>query len=400
MKKFLIAGLILFVGLAAGVGLTLGIKQIRGVSEKNGYYNILDYGAKSDDQTFDNAKIFNKIIQKMGPNGGTIYIPEGNYALHSTINIDRSYVSIVGSNNGLRSAVDPANEKSQFGGGGAKLIPQPKMTAIEIKDADHPERLSGITFKSFQINGKTNDGIGIHGIQDNDRIVIDDLVITNVGTGIQLNGADAPSIRNSWIAETKNSILLSGASQQASIVNNSLGAQPGGTTIELENAQWFNITGNNIYPDGSSNIRLFNPLFGTIASNTISSLYNGIIELLPNQAGEIGQGNLISDNVIMMKNFRLNPDKKDKTWGIVHVEANNTLINGNNLSATDVATDFAGIVIAKGVNNQIANTAIHSPSKQQIVVKEPATNTKISNSIDNDVFKNEGDASNTNQFDH
>lgn len=402
MKKFrniLMISMILLIGVLAGIAVSTidSVSQALGVANTTGYYNIMDYGAQPDRPSFDNAEIFNKIIQDMGDNGGTIYIPDGNFYIHSPIKVDRSYISIVGDNSGLRSGVDDSNSKTQFGGGGAKLIVRPGVTAIEILDEDNSERISGVTFKSFQIRGENNNGIGINGVQDSDRIVIDDLVINNVGIGVQLHGADAPSIRNSWIAETKISIILSGASQQASIVNNSLGAQPGGATIQLENAQWFNISGNNIYPDGSSNIRLYNPIYGTIASNTISAFYNGMIEFLPNEAGEYGNGNLINGNTITIREFRTHPDGKDKDWGIVHIEANNTHISGNIINANGIPEGYTGISI-DGENNRISNNSIvsNSPSDSKVVIESSAINTIVTDSIYDIEFKNNGNDSNLN----
>lgn len=178
---------------------------------------------------------------------------------------------------------------------------------------------------------------------------INQLVINNVGTGIELNGADAFSIKNSWISETKSSIILSGASQQANISGNFLGAQPDGTTIELENPQWYNISNNNIYPDGSSNIRLYNPCQGSISGNTISSRYNGVIELLENKNGEIGSGNLINGNIISIVQAMTHPEGKDKSWGIIHLEANNTNVNGNQIIAERMPDDYTGILIKVGI---------------------------------------------------
>lgn len=403
MRKFrnvFIISITLLIGVLAGVAVAMSssVSQALGIANTTGYYNIMDYGAQSDRPSFDNAEVFNKMIQDMGDNGGTIYIPDGNFYLNSPIEIDRSYISIIGDNSGLRSGVDGSNSKTQSGGGGAKLIAQPGVTAIQIHDADNSERISGITFKSFQIYGEGNNGVGIDGMQDSDRIVIDDLVINNVGIGIQLHGADAPSIRNSWIAETKASIILSGASQQASIVNNSLGAQPGGATIELENAQWFTITGNNIYPDGSSNIRLYNPVHGTIASNTISAQYNGMIELLPNEAGEYGTGNLINGNVITMNKFRTHPDRKDIDWGIIHIEANHTHISGNIITVNEPPTGYTGILIGAGENNRISNNsiAVDRPTDSKVVVHSSAVHTIVTDSIYDDEFKNDGNDSNIN----
>lgn len=399
--KIISSLLILVVGLLAGIVLTKTVKLPSSINnilgtETSEHYNIADYGAKPDLPNFDNGEIFNEIIQDMGDKGGTIYIPTGNYYVNSPIIIDRSYVSIKGDNSGLRSGVDSENSKTQSGGGGSKIIARPGVTAFQIKDEDNPDRISGITFRSFQIRGQSNNGVGIDGVQDTDRVVVDDLVINNVGTGIQLHGADAPSISNSWIAETKSSIILSGASQQASIVGNSLGAQPDGVTIELENAQWFNITSNNIYPDGSSNIRLYNPVQGNISSNTITSRYNGIIELLPNNDGALGQGNLINGNAISIVATASNPDKKDEKWGILHIEADNTIITGNTLNTAGMQGDYTGITVASGSNNRISSNSIgiDNPSNGKVTVNADATNTIITQSIFEEEFNNEGDSTN------
>lgn len=400
LKTSLYICILLIVGLATGILTTSylsknGIKLIGNTSD-NSYYNILDYGAQSDRPSFDNAVVINEIIQKMGTNGGTIYIPVGNFYTHSPITIDRSYVSIIGDNSGLRSGIDPGNDKTQAKGGGAKIIVASGVSGIEILDEANKERISGITLKSFQIRGDNNDGIGIDGIDDSDRIVIDDMVITNVGTGIQLRGADAPSIRNSWIAETRTSIILNGASQQASIVNNSLGAQSDGLTIELENAQWFTISSNNIFPDGASNIRLYNPNLGTISGNTISSRYIGSIELLPNQNGEYGTGNNINGNNISQVDYRNHPENRDNNWGLIHVEANNTNITGNLLTVNNSPADFVGITIKFGSNNWISNTMINgtNSSRSKVLISELATNTFVTNSIASDESQNDGDDSN------
>lgn len=390
--QVLLIGLVvaLFVFLPKGKFAALGIGQ------RTGYYNILDYGAQSDRPSFDNAKVFNEIIEEMGQSGGTIYIPVGNFYIDSTIKIDRSYVSIVGDNSGLRSGVDGSTPNTQAGGGGAKLIVSSGVTAIQMIDETSSQRISGVTFKSFQIRGEGNNGIGIEAVQDTDRVVIDDLVINNVGTGVKLHGADAPSIRLSWIAETKTAIILNGASQQASIVNNSLGAQPGGVTIEMENPQWYTISGNNIYPDGASNIRLYNPLYGKISNNTISSRYTGMIELLVNEEGAYGYGNMISGNNLSISNFRPHPERKDIDWGVLHIAASNTFIEGNQMNVDAMPEGYTAIALDVGENNRVTNNYIspESSSEAKITIGSSSIYTIVEGSIHQNEYQNDGDESN------
>ncbi|MBF6626766.1 right-handed parallel beta-helix repeat-containing protein [Aerococcaceae bacterium zg-BR9] len=355
-------------------------------------YNILDYGAQANRPSFDNAKIINHLIQKIGKNGGTIYIPEGDFYISTPIVIDRSYVTIMGSNSGLSSGVDKGNDKSQSGGGGARLLVSSGITGIELKDTDNSQRLSGITLRHFQIKGEGNNGIGIHGNHDSDRIIIDDLVITNVGTGIQLRGADAAVITHSWIAETKSSIVLDGASQQAQISNNALGAQPQGITIHMENPRWANITGNNIFPNGATAIRLENAHQTVISANTISAYFTGIIELMPNSNNERGQHNLISNNVISLEKYQSHPEGRNINWGIAHINADNTLFSNNQIVAKGIYKDFTAIQVEAGNINRIDHNNITStvPSNRLVEISASANDTTVLNTVANDTINDSG----------
>ena len=223
------------------------------------------------------------------------------------------------------------------------------------------------------------------------------MTINNVGIGVRLHAADAPRITNSWIAETQSSILLTGASQQAEIKNNSLGAQPRGTTIYMENPDRFNISGNNIYPDGASAIRILNPVHGAIVGNTISAYYNGMIEFLPNSEGTFGNGNVISSNVIALESWHDNPDGKDNKWGIVHIEAFSNVISDNNILANGTPKNTTGILIMKGDYNRIANNVITIPdTNAKVVINGAANNNWVIYSTEGSAFQDGGNQSNKN----
>lgn len=364
---------------------------------KTGYYNIDEWGAQPNNSNFDNAKVFNRIISQMGKQGGTIYIPAGTYYVKSPVNIDRSYVSIVGDNSGLRSGIDRGDNKSQAGGGGAQVMLTSGVTGFKIHGGQ--TRLSGITFKGFQIKGQYNNGFGIKGETDTDGITISDMVINNVGLGIELKGADAASIHNNWIAETKSSLKLSGSSQQANISNNSMGAQPGGVTIDMENPDRYTISGNNLYPDGSAVINLYNPVHGSITGNTISSYYNGVINMMPNNHGTLGNSNVISNNVISVESWKRNPAGRDSKWGIMHIEGYTNRIDGNQIIANGAPSNYSGILIMRGNDNRLNANSIGLGgvgSHSKVIMNGSANNNKVTNSIDNSEFDNGGNRSNTN----
>lgn len=361
------------------------------------FVNLLDFGAQPENVNFDNAPAFNKAIQALPSVGGTIFIPNGNYFLKSTVNIDRSYVHVMGLNHVLRSGIDPVDGSTQAGGGGAKVTVQNPITAFKLENTHNSNRLSGITFSGFDLRGDTNAGVGIDGVSNTDRVVIDNMTINNVGIGVRLHAADAPRITNSWIAETQSSILLTGASQQAEIKNNSLGAQPKGTTIYMENPDRFNISGNNIYPDGASAIRILNPVHGSIVGNTISAYYNGMIEFLPNSDGAFGNGNVISSNVIALESWHDNPDGKDNKWGIVHIQAFNNVIAGNNILANGTPTNTTGILVMKGDYNRISSNVITiQDTNSKVVINGAANNNWVIYSTEGSAFQDGGNQSNKN----
>ena len=373
--------------------------QFRSTANETGSpYNIADYGAKANDPSFDNAPVINKIIGKLPKTGGTIYIPNGSYHLLSSIVVDRSYVTIEGDAASVRSAVDPDDGHTQAGGGGSMLVSHDGVTAIKVKNSANTNRISGLTFRNFQIKGSANNGFGIDAQTDNDRISIEDMAFNNVGVAIKLKGADAARISGSWIAETASGIELTGASQQAVITGNSIGAQPQGVTMLLENPDRYNITGNTIYPDGSANIRLTCPKHGVISGNTISSYYNGMVELLPNSDGDTGNGNVVSNNVISVEGFKGNAKGRNDDWGIVHVEGDGNVLNGNTIIADGMDTDWTGVKVAAGSNNTISGNVIgqDNDSSRKIVVAKGVTGTKALGSVADGEWHNESDASNTN----
>ena len=165
----------------------------------------------------------------------------------------------------------------------------------------------------------------------------------------------------------------------------------------MENPDRFNITGNNIYPDGASAIRILNPVHGSIVGNTISAYYNGIIEFLPNDSGAHGNGNVISGNVIALESYKDNPDGKDKMWGIVHLQAFNNAITGNNILANNTPTDTTGLLIRKGDYNRVASNVITIPNTNgKVIINGEANNNWVVYTTEGSAFQDGGNKSNKN----
>ncbi|MFA9457907.1 hypothetical protein ACERJO_14205 [Halalkalibacter sp. AB-rgal2] len=91
---------------------------------------------------------------------------------------------------------------------------------------------------------------------------------------------------------------------------------------------------------------------------------------MPNEFGEYGNGNVINGNVISIIEYRNHPDDKDIEWEILHVEAYNTNISGNQIIADGMPEGYTAILVETGENNRISNNSIGvtNPSNAKIVV--------------------------------
>lgn len=342
-------------------------------------YNINDYGAKSGDDSVDSAEAFNSIMNVMPNEGGTILIPVGDYYIKSPININHSFVRVEGTQNGWRSGVDKANSNGADNGGSTLHC----VGDIDVFDCESVDgkRITGLTFDDFNIVGSGSVGTGINVKSDNDHCSIHNMVFKNLENPIVMQGPDALEINDNIIAENKNGIALNGASQQAQILDNSIGGQPGGISVYMENPAMFNITGNNIFPDASQNIKLLNPVHGVISGNSLTSYNNAIIDILPNSNGDLGNANTIASNQITVNKFD-GSYGTDDLYGVVHIEGYRNLVASNVIEMT-MPENSTGVLINKGDNNRVSSNVIcdSTANTKKVVVNGSCNNTVITESV-------------------
>lgn len=368
------------------------------VQNKKVVLNIADFGAKAGDPNYDNAPLINRLIQDLPKSGGTIEIPEGDYYIKSPINIDRSFVTIKGTNDGWRSGVDPANSNGQDFGG-SRLILNGTNTGISVKSSDS-HRITGCEFNNFAITNSGSKGIGIDVESDNDHFVFTDLAMRGLDIPIKDKGSDAVQIRNSIIAENKNGIALTGASQQAMVTGCSLGVQPGGSAIFMENPGMYTITSNNIYPDGKQNILLYNPVHGTITGNTLTSYGTGLVTMLSSKGndstGDFGNCNTISGNTLIINKWN-GGYGYDNKWGVMHISGFGNTISGNTLEMDACPDNTTGILIMHGNDNVVEGNNVdplHKNNDARVVINGGANNNTIIGTTNQKGFQNGNNSSN------
>lgn len=325
---------------------------------------ITNYGAVGDGKT-DCSDIINTLIKEMPISGGVIVIPEGDFVLDKPITIDRNYITIRGTNAGIRSNVDVKVEDLLGPGGGSKLILRNTAYGIHIPILSNvngsKNRISGVEVKDILISGGvSNKGTGIYIQQDNDRCRISNVIGINLNIGINVLNADAIIIRDCWISEVANSIVMTGGIQNM-ITNCQLGAQPSGVTCKLENEENFVFTGNHVYPDGSSNFQLINCRYVNVTANNFQSYYVGMIELG-------GNNNLVSSNIFWMRNSSNQLRGKPSNYGVIRVEGDMNQISNNTVKCdwNPSLENPVTIRSVSGKNNVFTNLVISDQTSSTV----------------------------------
>jgi hypothetical protein len=290
-------------------------------SATEGEYLITDHGARGDN-AFDNAPLINSLIAGFGPEGGTILIPAGDFRIQSPL-VVKGRVTIRGVNYGQRSNVDATPLGVFFPAGGSKLILGGGVTSgILLPPAGAP--VEGLAIRDLAICGSDVgvDQTGIRIERENGFTRISGVNCVNLKKGVYLRDAVCGTVERCWLAECESSLHLENGSDCV-VADNSLGGQPGGVTCELHGQARAVFTGNIVFPDGHSGLRLTNSHACNVTHNTFTAWYAGAIIIEGNM-------NLFAQNTLsaVLRNgsWPADPLGRDGFHGFVRVSGNDNVI--------------------------------------------------------------------------
>lgn len=286
-----------------------------------GEHLITDHGARGDN-TFDNAPLINALIAGFGPEGGTILVPAGEFRIQAPV-VARSNLTIRGVNYGQRSNVDPA-PPGMFGpAGGSKLVLGAGVACGILVPAGDPP-VTGITVRDLAVSGSDaavyQTGIDIDRASLHTRV--SGVNCVSLKKGIHLRGATGATIERCWIAECETPLHLD-TGTGCLVADNSLGGQPGGVTCDFHAHERLVFTGNNVFPDGHTCLRLTGSNSCSVSHNTFTSWYTGAVEIQ-------GDMNLFAHNALSAVprggSWPADPLGRDGLHGFVRVAGNDNVI--------------------------------------------------------------------------
>lgn len=381
------------------------------------YYDVTteDFGNPYEDIGIVINNIINDIKQRQsntnyqegGKPGAVIFIPSGDYHLHTQVLIDISYLKIMGSGHGFVSSSIRFNtskkQQDQFHElwpGGSRILVEidtqtnknEKMGAAFYVKREGEPRISSVEFSDFCIdglhfedygenasnpensyqNGKT--GIYIASAQDSFRI--NSMGFVYLEHGITIYNADALSIHDNFIAECGNCIELRGSGQASKITDNLLGAGYRGYSIFAENFGGLLIATNNVFPRGASTIYFSNVARSSITSNRFHAFYPGVIVLADNSSENLITCNHIYRTYEPWAPMQTIHSKNNDEYGVMRIDGSNNSIIANHFSEI-LNTQFINpedskpviIRVLSGTANYVATNFTvamkESPSEQE-----------------------------------
>lgn len=345
-----------------------------------------------------------------GKPGAVIYIPPGDYRLRTQVLIDISFLKIVGSGHGFTSSSirfnTPAEELAKWHeiwpGGSRVQVDLPAApkgneavgAAFLVKRAGHP-RISSVEFADFCIDGLhftggpsghddpensyRNGKTGIRVASANDSFRMTGMGVIYLEHGIVVDDADALTVDNNFIAECGNCLELRGMGQASRIANNLMGAGYHGYSIYAERYAGILVSGNNIFPRGSSSLHFSGVARSSVTGNRFHSFYPGML-ILADGSSE----NLVSSNHFLRDREPWAPmldydNGLDDLFGLLRIDGDNNSILANHISLTidtryitPAAAKPVIIHVASGRRNQIANNHIVATTERADVSGAPA----------------------------
>ena len=296
-----------------------------------------------------------------GKPGAAIYIPPGDYRLRTQVRIDISFLRIEGGGHGFTSSSirfnapeDEWPDLHEVWPGGSRILVDIPLAegghesagaAFYVERSGSP-RISSVEFANFCIDGMhfvsdgsellpentyVNGKTGIYVASANDSFRVNGMGFIYLEHAVTICNADALSIHDNFIAECGSCIELRGWGQASKVTDNLIGAGPKGHSIYAENHGGLLITANNVFPRGSSSVRLDGVTRSSITNNRLHSFYPGVVVLTASSENLVGSNHFLRDHEPWTPFFGVD-NGLDDLYGLLRVSGSGNSVIGNHFS--------------------------------------------------------------------
>jgi hypothetical protein len=316
-------------------------------------YTVTDWGAVAGDPSVDLADAFDAIFEDLDTDpraGGAIFLPPGTYTLRRTVRLRHDFLTICGFGPGFATGT---------GRGGGSRVRVEAEVGFWAPRAPGAPRVNSLAFCDFILDGGAVDR-GRRGIvveQDSDAVVVVNMAMKELDEALVLRAADAASITQNMILENRSCLRLVESGKALVVANNRLGGKPGGITAFCEGQERMVFEGNDVFPDGSSNVVLKNCRHCAISGNQLQSYYTGALYLEGDSDRNAVTGNAIVSEPNPDGAWNADPVRpRPPDFGVVRVEGADNLLAGNHVTSAGGADHV--MVAVEGPGNRLADLAL------------------------------------------
>ena len=342
IKTLLIAGLMSLVGVSCSTDDTF-IK-----CEDCGNKKIIDvtqYGLKNDASS-DCADLVNRLIADLPAEGGVIVFPEGEFRLDGPIKVTRNFVTITGSEN---TTLYVNNSEAGI------------YLAYVAEVNGQKNRISGVELRNLHLVGNNYNGTGILVGHDNDRVQLTDITVEKCNLGMRINGADAIVINNCVMTDVKSGIEMNGGIQN-SVTDRKFGSLSGGVSAYISGESNLLFSDNELNGVGNTGLNMNSCTRVNVSGCTVTGNKVGLFELN-------GENNLVSGNTFTLKKTEESQlGNRDKDYGVIVVKGSLNHFTENTIDCEWDAALENPITISSpnGESNRFSNCTITDQSSEAV----------------------------------
>ena len=210
-----------------------------------------------------------------------------------------------------------------------------------------------VELRDLHLVGNDYNGVGVLVSHDNDRVQLTNITVEKCNLGMRINGADAIVINNCVMTDVKSGIEMNGGIQN-SVTDCEFGSLTGGTSCYISGESNLLFSDNELNGTGTTGLNMTSCTRVNVSNCTVTGNKVGLFELN-------GDSNLVSGNTFTLKNTDESQlGNKAKDYGVIVVKGSLNHFTDNTIECEWNSEIENPITIASpnGTSNRFSNCTI------------------------------------------